>query len=131
MKKIGLLNHRLSEVVATMGHGDMLVVADAGLPIPPGVERIDLAVAPGLPAMLPVTKAIAVELQVERIVLANELTSRDPNFADDIAALFPSASRTGLDHEAFKELTKQARAVVRTGECTPYANVILVSGVTF
>jgi D-ribose pyranase len=114
-----------------MGHGDLLVIADAGLPIPPGVERIDLAVEPGLPEMLAVTRAIARELQVEGLTLASELVAREAGLADEITAIFPAAVRAEVSHEQFKQLTRQARAVVRTGECTPYANVILASGVIF
>lgn len=131
MKKTGVLHHRLSAVIAAMGHGDLLVVADAGLPVPPGVERIDLAVSPGIPAMLDVVRAIAGELQVERWVIAEELEARDDGRQDAIAALFPKATMESMPHEAFKALSAHARAVVRTGECTPYANAILVSGVMF
>jgi D-ribose pyranase len=131
MKKQGVLNHRLSEVIAQMGHGDMLVVADAGLPIPPGVERIDLAVTRGLPGMLDVTHAIAGDLQVERVIVAVELVERNPGLARAIATLYPGAVQEAVTHEEFKALSRGARAVARTGEHTPYANVILVSGVTF
>jgi D-ribose pyranase len=131
LKKTGVLNHRLSAAIATMGHGDMLVVADAGLPIPPGVERIDLAVRAGLPDVIEVTEAIAGELQVERIILASELESGNRPLSDRFAGLFPGAARAVVPHDEFKRLTAGARAVVRTGECTPYANVILVSGVSF
>jgi len=131
VKKGGVLNHRLSEVIATMGHTDFLVLADAGLPVPKGVERIDLAVSAGIPALLDVARAVAGELQVERLIVATELTGRNPALADAIAGLFPGATVDRVPHEDFKALTTKARAVVRTGECTPYANVILVSGVTF
>ena len=131
MKKQGVLNHRLADVIAMMGHGDLLVVADAGLPIPAGVERIDLAVASGLPGMLEVTRAVATELQVERLTYASELEEANAQFADEIRAIFPNAASSHLPHTEFKQLTARAKAVVRTGECTPYANVILISGVIF
>lgn len=131
MKKTGVLNHRLSEVIATMGHTDTLVLADAGLPVPRGVERIDLAVCAGVPALLDVARAVATELQVERLIVAAELVSRNPGLLDEIAALYPGAAVDRVPHEDFKALSAKARAVVRTGECTPYANVMLVSGVTF
>ncbi len=131
MKKQGVFNHRLSEVIATMGHGDMIVVADAGLPIPAGVERIDLAVSQGIPTMLDVTAAIASELQVERLLVATELAQRNDALATGIRDLFPGADFRDVSHEDFKKLSERAKAVVRTGECTPYANVILVSGVIF
>jgi D-ribose pyranase len=131
MKKTGVLNHRLSAVIATMGHTGSLVVADAGLPIPPNVERIDLAVIPGLPPMLDVARAIATELQVERLFIATELRDRNPTLLAAISAIFPGMPIDHVPHDEFKRRTASARAVVRTGECTPYANVILVSGVTF
>ena len=131
MKKTGVLNHRLSAVIAAMGHTDLLVVADAGLPIPDGVERIDLAVSPGLPGVIDVVRAIAGELQVERLIVASELVERNPQLLSSFSSLFPGAPVDDVPHDDFKRRTANAKAVVRTGECTPYANVILVSGVTF
>lgn len=131
MKKSGVLNHRLAAVIATMGHGDQLVIADAGLPVPNGVERIDLAVMAGLPAMLDVTGAIASELQVERVTYAAELEPVNPGLVAALSRLFPDARFDQVPHAEFKRITERARAVVRTGECSPYANVILTSGVTF
>jgi D-ribose pyranase len=131
LKKSGVLNHRLAEVIALMGHGDMLVVADAGLPVPPNVERIDLAVSAGIPGVVQVTEAVAGELQVERIVIATELESRDQDLARQFTSIFPGAQLESLTHTEFKRLTERARAIVRTGECTPYANIAIVSGVTY
>ncbi len=131
MKKSGILNRRLAEVIAAMGHTDLLVVGDAGLPIPLGVACVDLAVTPGLPALLAVVEAIATELQVEGVMLAEETRDRGDSLADNLMALFPAAEVTWLSHEALKEASALARAVVRTGENTPYANIILRSGVTF
>ena len=71
MKKRGLLQHALAGTIASMGHTDLLVVADAGLPVPPGVACIDLAVRCGLPSMLDVTRAVADELQVEEAIIAD------------------------------------------------------------
>ena len=131
MKKIGILNKDISEVIAGMGHTDMLVVADAGLPIPAGVRRIDLAVRPGLPGFLETVEAISGELQVERIVVAEETGQVSPQIHAGLTRTFGGAQVEAVSHERFKELTRGAVAVVRTGECTPYANVILVSGVIF
>ena len=99
MKKQGVLNHRISEVIASMGHGDMLVVADVGLPIPPGVERIDLAVKAGVPGLLEVVEVIASELQVEQLVIASELEQNNANFAGELQALFPQAKIQHLSHQ--------------------------------
>ena len=131
MKKTGILNHQLAAIIAATGHTDLLVVADAGLPVPPGVPCVDLAVIAGLPPFLDVVRAIAAELQVEALTLADELLARDETLPAALRALFPDAALRYLPHDEFKRLTAGARAVVRTGECTPYNNVILTAGVAF
>ncbi len=78
MKKTGLLNQPLSEVIAGMGHFDTLVIADAGLPIPPTTRRIDLAVSAGVPAFLDVLRAVLGEMQVQSAVIAQEMATRSP-----------------------------------------------------
>lgn len=131
MKKTGVLNHRLSDVIARMGHTDQLVIADAGLPVPPGVERIDLAVRAGLPSFIDVVEAVAAELEVERFAFAEELLDRNTPLVAQIEAIFPGAAAERIAHAELKRRCALAIAVVRTGEQTPYANVILTSGVTF
>ena len=126
MKKHGLLQHALAGTITSMGHTDLLVIADAGLPVPPGVACIDLAVRCGLPPMLD-----ADELQVEEIIVADELLARDEALPAALRELFPDGRFRSVSHDELKRLSAKARAVVRTGECTPYHNVILVSGVTF
>lgn len=131
MKLGGVLNHQLSTVIAEMGHTDGLTVSDAGLPVPLGVERIDLAVSPGVPSFAQVLSAIASELRVEEIVVASEAFDANPDALRVIEANFPGVPVKSVPHTDFKALTRETRAVVRTGECTPYANVILRSGVIF
>jgi D-ribose pyranase len=131
MKDRGLLHPELSRVVASMGHGDLLCIADAGLPVPPGVERIDLAFAPGLPRLLDVVSAVLGELGVQAYVLSEELQESKPSFVSALAQALPAAEALWVTHEQFKQETARARAIVRTGEFTPYANVLLRSGVGF
>lgn len=131
MKKTALLNQPLSAVVAGMGHRDTLVIADAGLPVPPDVERIDLAVTAGLPPFIEVLAAVLAELEVEEAVIAAELVARSPAMHRLLIAALGGVPVHAIAHEQFKTETGAARAVVRTGEFTPYANVILVAGVVF
>ncbi|CAM4352575.1 MAG: D-ribose pyranase [Comamonas sp.] len=131
MKKALLLNAPLTAVIARMGHGDRLVIGDAGLPIPAGVERIDLAVSAGIPAIADVLKAVAAEMQVERVVLAQETLDRSDVIPGWLPAEWAQSLAEPVSHEEFKRQCATARAVVRTGECTPYANVMLIAGVTF
>lgn len=131
MKKTILLNSALSEVIARLGHGDMLVIGDAGLPIPQGPQRIDLAVCRGTPGFETVLAAILSEMQVESAVIATELAAGNPDLLTTIQQNLGGAVIEQMDHEAFKRLSANARAMIRTGECTPYANIILRAGVVF
>ncbi len=124
MKKSGILHPDLARLIASLGHGDLVVVADAGLPVPPGVACIDLAVTLGLPPFLPVLDAVLAEMEVERSFRANE--------AGEIGARIDDRLTTEkISHEDFKSRCVTARAIVRTGEATPFANVGLVAGVVF
>ncbi|MDD3030197.1 MAG: D-ribose pyranase [Alphaproteobacteria bacterium] len=138
MKKTTLLNAPLSAVVARVGHTDTLVLCDAGLPIPDGPERVDLAVVKGLPGFLDVLKALASELQIERIVIAEEMAKISPDFErqfrDAVGKIGDAQEQVILidtiPHQEFKRRTSQSRAIVRTGECTSYANALIVCGVS-
>ncbi len=134
MKKTPLLNIALSRLIASLGHGDMLVIGDAGLPVPPGVELIDLALTQGIPDFVSTLQIVLSEMQVESHVLAEEILLKQPPALQVIDELTTGAAlgqRRLLSHDAFKILSRQARAIVRTGECQPYCNIVLVAGVTF
>ena len=126
MKDRGILHPRLARVIASMGHGDALCITDAGLPIPTGVLRIDLAFAPGQPPFLDVLDAVLLELRVERYTMAKESS---PEIVDALRMRLRQAKESSVTHEELKQLSADAKAVVRTGEFRPFANVILYSGV--
>ena len=135
MKKAFLLNSAITETIAKMGHTDSIVIGDAGLPIPDGVKRIDLAVSEGIPGFMEVLKAVLSEQKVEKIILAEEIKTASLQMHEDILDACKSVEAhlevEYVSHEMFKKTTEKSKAVVRTGEFTPYANVILVSGVVF
>jgi D-ribose pyranase len=131
MKKIGTLNQPLSEVIAGLGHMDTLVIADAGLPIPMETQRIDLALAQGIPGFLETLLVILEEVQVELAIVAEEMLSANPEIHKQLQDMLPETPIEAVSHVEFKHRTRSARAVVRTGEFTPYANIILVAGVVF
>lgn len=131
MKKQGILNSDIARVLAAMGHTDTLCVADCGLPIPKTVERIDISLAHGFPGFMDTLTVIAADMVVEHITLAEEIKDRNPEILKAVEALFPGISVTFITHEGFKELTRSCHGIVRTGEATPYANIILHSGVNF
>lgn len=131
MKKIGVLNQGISEVIAGMGHGDMLVIGDCGLPIPPGIRRIDMALTQGVPGFLETLSVILQELEVESVFIANEMETVSPKMYECVKDRLGQMLINKCSHEEFKDMNKKAVAIIRTGECTPYANIILKSGVNF
>lgn len=131
MRQKGLLQAELLAVIAGLGHGQTLVIADAGLPIELASRRIDLAVSPGLPAFLAVLEVVLAAGVFEAATLASELSTGDAGFARDIGEQLGALAIDYVPHEEFKGLAAAAVAVVRTGEFTPYANIILHAGVPF
>ncbi|MEV0151839.1 MULTISPECIES: D-ribose pyranase [unclassified Nonomuraea] len=123
MRHDGLWHPRLLHILSAAGHTDLIVVADPGLPVPPGVETVDLVWRRGEPAFLPVLEAVLGELVVETAYVAEESPR---GFLDGVLT-----TTQRIPHTRLKELTGRARAVVRTGETTPYANVVLQAGVPF
>ncbi|WP_067516738.1 D-ribose pyranase [Endozoicomonas ascidiicola] len=139
MKKSKLINTQLSLAVASLGHGQALTICDCGLPIGSEVQRIDLALTHGVPGFMETLDVVLSEQQVEEVVVAEELAVISPALFEKlttrIAQLEDKQGRevnlVMVSHESFKTLSDQSLAVVRTGECTPYANIILRSGVVF
>lgn len=131
MKKQGILNSHIAEVLANMGHTDTIVIADCGLPIPDGVKRIDLSLKIGSPGFKETLETILADMAVEKVTIAEEIFEKNPETAAFIDGFFKKEDITAISHEDFKKRTANARAVIRTGEATPYANIILHSGVIF
>lgn len=132
MNKHGILNSEICKVLADLGHTDMVVIADCGLPIPDGVKKIDLALKLGTPGFIEVVELLAQYMQIEKATIASEIHVKNPaTYANLETTLGAEVSLEELSHEEFKLLTHKARAIIRTGEATPYANVILHAGVIF
>ena len=131
MKKTTLLNSQISAVIAKMGHMDTLTIGDAGLPIPEGPERIDLALKLGVPAFLETLQTVLAELCVQKVTIAAEMREINAELYQVMQQMFADIVIKEVPHAEFKKLTGASKAVIRTGECRPYANIILESGVTF
>jgi D-ribose pyranase len=133
MKKNGILNAPLSKIIARLGHTDRLVVCDCGLPIPIDSEVIDLALTKNIPRFIDTLKIILEEFAVEKAVIAEEITTKNNVLLKKIESLLKDVEIQKVSHEKFKDLTKKNGTIVfvRTGEATPYANIILIAGVTF
>jgi D-ribose pyranase len=131
MKKMGILNQPISSVIAGLGHTDRLVISDAGLPIPAHVQKIDLALSEGIPSFLDTLETILKEMQVESAIIASEISEYNPKVELAIVATLQDIPITKVPHEQLKHETRSATAIIRTGEFSPYANIILISGVVF
>ncbi|MDP4098681.1 D-ribose pyranase [Paenibacillus sp. P96] len=132
MKKHGMLNSHISRVLSDLGHTDIIVIADLGLPIPAGVPKIDLALKLGTPGFQEVVDLVAEDMVIEKVILAAEIREENPAAMQYITGKFGNdAVNASISHEQFKALTRHAKAVIRTGEATPYANCILQAGVNF
>ena len=131
MRRQGIINAQLVRTLAELRHTDTLVIADSGLPVSRhGLEVVDLAVVYGVPTFVQVLQAISDELVIEGAIAATEMTAANPDCWQTLQRLLDIDIRL-IPHEAFKREAADARAVVRTGEATPYANVILRCGVPF
>lgn len=120
MQKIGILNSDIAKVLADLGHTDTIVIGDCGLPVPAGVPKIDLALKPGTPSFLDVLTEVLKYMEVEKIHIASEMESKNPATWQKMQELFEGKEQILSDHEAFKAAAKTAKAVIRTGEITPY-----------
>lgn len=132
-KNAATLNGQLSRVISETGHTDLIVVTDAGLPIPTGVERVDLAVRPGLPSFLDLLDTVLDEIVVEGATVSEEIREHSPDMLRAIEQRLAPLGVTidFVPHVEFKERTCAARAAVRSGEFTAYANVLLRAGVAY
>ena len=133
MKRHGILNSDISRVLSYMGHTDRICIGDSGLPIPDETERIDLAVKFGVPTFMDVLKEVGDDMKIEKIVLAEEIKENNPKVLAEINEYFAGQEIEVefVSHVGLKEMTKECKAVIRTGETTPYANIILQSGCIF
>ena len=139
MFKSKLFNSVIVQTLTQMGHTDQIAIGDAGLPIPENVERIDLALTFGVPSFMQVLESVSESMQIEKVILAEEIFEHNPEIHKKILEQIQQVKKfqknkidiTYITHEMLKIQTNKCKAVIRTGECSPYANIVLQSGVIF
>ncbi|WP_096435857.1 D-ribose pyranase [Alteribacter populi] len=129
MKKNGILNRDIASLLAKLGHTDRIAIADCGLPIPDHVPCIDLSIRQGTPSFLEVLSEVLDDMAVERLYIAKEMQIHNPKVQQEMNKFDVLVNY--YSHEDFKKELHHVKAIIRTGENTPYANVILQSGVIF
>lgn len=130
MKRGKLLNAELSHAIAAMGHGDLMIVCDAGFPIPEEVWRIDLAVVPDIPDLETVLMAVDEHFIAEKVAYAAEMADNNPALLEKVQRIFDEADHSTVPHEEILGgIAANAKVIVRTGAFDPWGNILLYSGV--
>ena len=130
MKNGKVLNSELSYAIGSMGHGDFMIVCDAGFPIPSDAWRIDLALVQDVPDLETVLTAISQELIVEKVSYAMEMIENNPPLLAKVKRIFPDSEHSPIPHaQILSEIAAQAKVIVRTGAFDPWGNILLYSGV--
>jgi simple sugar transport system permease protein/D-ribose pyranase len=128
MKRSALLNSELNHAIASMGHTDLMIVCDAGFPIPSDAWRIDLAL--DLPDLKTVLRLISAELIAEKVGYAEDLPERNPILLETVRSIFSDSDHEQVPHDdILGKYAAQAKVIVRTGAFDPWGNVLLWSGV--
>ncbi|GIW89438.1 MAG: D-ribose pyranase [Isosphaeraceae bacterium] len=131
MKRGGILNPSICSLLAELGHGDELLIVDAAYPIPPDSHVIDLTVTPGIPRFLDVLRAVAEELVIEGVTLAQETSEESPKLYQEVLRIVGDVDVDEVPHHEFKEQSEDVKGILRTAEFTPYANIRITCGSAF
>lgn len=129
MKEVGIVNRELARLLSEQGHGDLLMVVDAGFAIPKGADVVDISLSENCPMVIDTLKELKKFFSVEKLIFANDTKSVSPSLFNSIRKLFGKGVPVEMvTHPQIKEMSHKVKAVIRTGDFTAYANVILVSG---
>lgn len=131
MKKTGILNAELIKEIAALGHMDLFLIGDAGMPVPQGIKIIDLVLCQGIPTFEQVLNAVLKETEVEYYILADEICTCNQRLYTYIKEAMADTEYEMMPHRQLKELTAKCKFAIRTGECSPYPNLVLRAGVIF
>ena len=137
-KKSKIMNRELAAVITKLMHGDIIVVADAGLPVPPGVATLDLAIQPNIPNLEHILPLLKEELVIERVIIAAEMEKVNKVRFDYVHSLFGQMKSSGgedlikiVGHDLIETMLPKARLIIQTAELSPYGNVLFLGGVNF
>lgn len=131
MKKNGIINTPISEILSNMRHTDSICISDLGLPCPDNVKSIDISLKMGTPSFMDVLEEVYKDLKIEHIILAEEIKANNKDIHEKILKIFNNVSIEYVSHSDFKRKTQNCKAIIRTGEASPYANIILQSACIF
>lgn len=137
MNTQGLLNAPLSHIIATLSPVEYLTLINAQLAVPssPVPEQIDLSVSPGIPNLMHVVRAIAEEMPINKVIVTQSFAQDAHPLYQELVSFLQQLSEqqhhtvdfVQVSDEEFRQMAKMSRAIVRTGESVPFANVIVQS----
>jgi D-ribose pyranase len=128
VKKGGILHPEICKLLAATGHTDYITICDRGFPVPDGPRRIDLALVDGIPTVLDVLRAVTAEWTLDRVIITQEMTEISPQHVEAIRAIVGEVPLDVRSHLELKHLSRTARGTIRTGDTTPWGNILIVSG---
>ncbi len=130
MKKGAILNKRLNTAIADMGHGDTLILCDAGFPIPTEEQRVDLAITQDLPSVIQILELLYGDFIYERVIVAEEQKLYNPIHFKRVCELSARCAVELAPHtDIIGKYRDQAKYFIRTGGLEPWGNIVLVSGI--
>jgi D-ribose pyranase len=128
MLKTGILNPHLNSLLSRVRHTNTLVIADRGFPFWPTLETVDISLVDDVPTVLEVLAALRPNFQVGKVWMAQEfLRENTPRTRAAFSTALRGIALTYEPHVEFKKRVPQAIGLIRTGDTTQYANVILES----
>ena len=128
MLQSGILNPHVLQLIARIRHTNTLVIADWAFPFWPQIETVDISLTHGIPTVLDVLDLLTPVFKIGRIWQAEEFVSSNPQErVDRFAKSFGNIPLTREPHADFKKRVPQAIGLIRTGDATPYGNIILES----
>lgn len=128
MLKTGILNPRVLELIARIRHTNTLVIADRGFPFWPQIETVDLSLVDDVPTVLQVVAAIRGHTVIGKAWLAQEfLRANSKQTQAAFATALQGVSVRRVSHVDLKKRVPHAIGLIRTGDTTQYANLILES----
>ncbi len=129
MKEVGIINRGIAKIISEQGHGDLLMVVDAGFAIPKDLELVDLSLSENVPLVLDVLAELKKYFSVEKMIMAQQTKDANPTLFSAISNVWSEdVDVEVIEHEELKKKANEVKAVIRTGDFTAYGNVILVSG---
>ena len=128
MLQTGILNPHVLDLVARIRHTNTLVIADWAFPYWPEIETVDISLTKGIPTVLDVLDLLKENFKIGKIWQADEFAQvNDAATIQKFEQSFGAIPLVREPHIEFKKRVPQAIGLIRTGDATPYGNIILES----